>query len=47
MDRQNEMRTESRTTFFELKGQHGVELGFEDMDEIMEECLKIARLRYA
>jgi len=47
VDRQNEMRTQIEDYLFELKGQHGVELGFEDMDEIMEECLKIARLRYA
>ena len=47
MDRQNEMRTSIEDYLFELKDDHGVELNFEHMDEIMEECLKIARLRYA
>jgi type I restriction enzyme R subunit len=47
VDRQNEMRTRIEDYLFELKDERGLALDFEGVDEIMEECLKIARLRYA
>lgn len=45
-DVQNQMLTLIEDALFELKGRHGVELGFEEMDAIMERCLDIARVRY-
>jgi len=32
---------------FDLKEEHGFDLTFEEMDSIMEQCLEIARVRYA
>jgi type I restriction enzyme R subunit len=47
MDVQNRMRTRIEDHLFEVKERRGIPLTLEDMDTIMEECLKIARLRYA
>ncbi|REJ92328.1 MAG: type I restriction endonuclease subunit R [Planctomycetota bacterium] len=46
-DVQNQMKTDIEDYLFELKEEHGFDLTFEDMDSIMEQCLEIARLRYA
>lgn len=46
-DVQNRMRTRIEDCLFELKDQRGIPLTFEDIDAIMEDCLKVARLRYA
>jgi hypothetical protein len=32
---------------FDLKGRHGIELTFEDIDRVLEMVLDIARTRYA
>lgn len=44
-DVQNRMRTEIEDFLFELKDQHDVDLDFDNIDEIMERCLDIARTR--
>ena len=46
-DVQNQMKTDIEDYLFELKDEHGFDLTFEDMDSIMEQCLEIARVRYA
>ncbi|GIX04590.1 MAG: DEAD/DEAH box helicase [Planctomycetaceae bacterium] len=46
-DVQNQMKTDIEDYLFELKDEHGFDLTFEDIDSIMEQCLEIARLRYA
>lgn len=46
-DVQNQMRTGIEDFLFDLKDQEGLEIGFEDMDEIMERCIDIAKHRYA
>jgi len=45
-DVQNQMRTEIEDYLFDLKERHGVELTFEDIDTIMDQCLEIAKVRY-
>ena len=45
MDTQNRMRNEIEDLLFDFKEQTGVEITFEDMDAIMEQCLDIARVR--
>jgi len=46
-DVQNQMRTAIEDYLFELKDEHGLDLTFEDIDSIMEQCLDIARVRYS
>lgn len=46
-DVQNQMKTDIEDYLFDLKTEHNLDLTFEDMDSIMEQCLDIARLRYA
>ena len=41
------MRTGIEDYLCELKGQRGIPLTFDDIDVIMEDCLKVARLRCA
>lgn len=45
-DVQNQMRTLIEDALFELKAKHRIELGFEEMDAIMDRCLDVARVRY-
>ncbi len=44
-DTQNRMRNEIEDLLFEFKEKDGLEITFEDMDAIMEQCLDIARVR--
>ncbi len=44
-DAQNRMRTEIEDLLFEFKENNGLDITFEDMDEIMDQCLDIARVR--
>lgn len=44
-DVQNQMRTAIEDVLFELKQTHGLDMTFDEIDEIMEQCLDIARLR--
>ena len=44
-DTQNRMRNEIEDLLFEFKDKDGLEMTFEDMDAIMEQCLDIARVR--
>jgi type I restriction enzyme R subunit len=44
-DTQNRMRNEIEDRLFEFKDKDGLEMTFEDMDAIMEQCLDIARVR--
>ncbi len=46
-DVQNRMRNAIEEKLFELKDEYGIDLSFEDIDEIMEKCLDIAKVRYA
>jgi type I restriction enzyme R subunit len=46
-DVQNQMKTDIEDYLYDLKSEHSFDLTFEDMDSIMEQCLEIARLRYA
>lgn len=46
-DVQNRMRTEIEDSLFELKEREDLDLSFDDIDEIMERCLDIARVRRA
>lgn len=46
-DVQNRMRTGIEELLFEQKEQERLEIGFDEIDEIMERCLDIAKLRYA
>jgi len=45
IDTQNRMRNEIEDLLFDFKNQTGIEITFEDMDAIMEQCLDIARVR--
>jgi len=44
-DVQNRMRNEIEDRLFEFKEKTGLEITFEDMDAIMEQCLDIAKVR--
>lgn len=44
-DIQNKMRNEIEDKLFELRDSGGMEMSFDLMDEIMEQCLDIARVR--
>jgi type I restriction enzyme, R subunit len=44
-DVQNRMRTDIEDCLFTFKDGHGLNISFDDIDEIMEECLDIARTR--
>jgi type I restriction enzyme R subunit len=44
-DVQNRMKTEIEDYLFNLKDEHGIPLTLEDMDQILEHCIDIARLR--
>lgn len=46
-DVQNQMKTEIEDYLFELKDEHSFELTFEEIDSILEQCMDIARVRYA
>lgn len=41
-DQQNRMRTAIEDHLFEVKGENGIDLSFEEMDAIMDRCLDIA-----
>ena len=43
----NTKAMETSVTLFELKDETGIELTFEDIDQILEMVLDIARTRYA
>ncbi|MCK5802900.1 MAG: restriction endonuclease subunit R, partial [Lentisphaeria bacterium] len=45
-DVKNRMRTAIEDFLFELKGEHRIHLSFDDIDDIMEKCLEIAKVRY-
>ncbi len=42
---QNQMRNKIEDYLFEIKSEHNIDLTFEDMDSIMEQCLDIAKAR--
>lgn len=44
-DRQNQMRTEMEDFLFDLKDHHRCELGFDEIDKIMDDCLDVYRVR--
>ncbi len=44
-DTQNRMRNEIEDRLFDFKDKDGIDITFEDMDAIMEQCLDIARIR--
>jgi type I restriction enzyme R subunit len=46
-DVQNQMKTELEDMLFDLAKRHGLSLTFDEIDRIMEECIEIARHRYA
>ena len=46
-DVQNQMKTQIEDMLFDLKDKHSFDLTFEEIDTILEQCLDIARLRYA
>lgn len=46
-DVKNRMRNAIEDRLFELKDEFGIELTFEDIDDILEKCLEIAKVRYA
>ena len=46
-DIQNEMRNQIDDCLYELKKHRGLDLGFDDMDCIIESSINIARARYA
>jgi type I restriction enzyme R subunit len=46
-DVQNRMKTEIEDLLFDLKKTNGLSLAFDDIDRIMEQCIDIARIRYA
>ena len=46
VDVQNKMRNQIEDYLFELKDEHDLDLNFERIDEIMEQCLDIAKARY-
>lgn len=43
VDRQNQMRTQIEDYLFEMKERKGIDLSFDVMDEIMDQCIKIAK----
>lgn len=45
-DVKNRMRNAIEDYLFELKDEHGMDLSFDDIDDIMEKCLEIAKVRY-
>ncbi len=45
MDTQNRMRNDIEDLLFDFKDREGIEITFEEMDAIMEQCLDIARIR--
>jgi type I restriction enzyme R subunit len=45
IDIQNQMRNEMEDYLFELKSRRGLELSFEEIDSIMDECLEIFKVR--
>jgi type I restriction enzyme R subunit len=45
-DVKNRMRTAIEDMLFGLKDEYGIAITFEDIDEVMEKCLEIARVRY-
>ncbi len=45
-DIQNKIRNHIEEYLYEIKDSKGLDLGFDDVDLIMEECLEIARKRY-
>ncbi len=45
IDTQNRMRNEIEDLLFAFRETEGIEITFEDMDAIMEQCLDIARVR--
>ncbi len=45
IDTQNRMRNEIEDLLFNFKDKEGIEITFEDIDAIMEQCLDIARVR--
>ena len=45
IDTQNRMRNEIEDLLFDFKDQTGIEITFEEIDAIMEQCLDIARVR--
>ena len=44
-DIQNQMRNKIEDLLFNFKTKHNIDLTFEDIDKIMEECLDIAKIR--
>lgn len=44
-DVQNKIRNEIEDCLFDLKNASGIDLTFDDMDEIMEQCIEIAKYR--
>ncbi len=44
-DTQNRMKNEIEDLLFDFKDKNGLEITFEDMDEIMKQCLDIAKAR--
>ena len=46
-DIQNQMRTGIEDFLFDLKEREGLEIDFDEIDEIMERCIDIAKHRYA
>lgn len=46
IDVQNQMKNEIEDYLFDLKERRGLDLTFDDIDRIMEQCLDIARVRY-
>jgi type I restriction enzyme R subunit len=45
LDIQNQMRNQMEDFLFDMKDKHGLELSFDDIDEIMEQCLDIFKVR--
>ena len=44
-DMQNRMRNEMEDYLFDLKDETGIDLSFDDIDIIMDQCLDIAKVR--
>ena len=44
-DVQNQMRIEIEDALFDIKAKFNLDLAFDQMDEIVEECLKVAKVR--
>ena len=45
LDRQNQMRNKIEDRIFELQDKYNVELAFDEIDSIMDQCLDIAKVR--